>query len=457
VYLVTNATSCRYFIREFKAMKLGKPTLLHNCTSGSYGKIAYTHDDSKVVFSENEGKNTAFSLFEMNLTTGAKRRLNQPELFLGGNSQFDLHPNQNKLLISSPDRQIWEGFYSLDLETDELKLLFKQDAFICCGRWSHNGERVVLMGEHPANQLVSYNLAGEDKRILYTGSEQVRVPERHPNGKDYLFPLIQLNQNVNYFSFATTASTLTAHSSVDDRLATFAHHNNQLLAYISLSTGTEEVWLTDTEGKHQKKLSDFNDSRHYIDLLWSYNGDNLLGVTLNEIHLISNKTGHALALEIPQVEIRGVSWKNNHTVSYSIRNKNRWHVQYYDIETHKVKDELSDWQYIRYSQQTSDIIWQDMGNKLYYGAEPIEVTDDELLQAALTIGRTFNLKKLGSKWAWTNRVNDKYQLMIKNSIALKAKEVITSDSFHFDISDHGVLFQTQEFLAADIYQTVGNL
>ncbi len=454
VYLVTKAASCHYFIREFKAMKLGEPILLHNCTSGSYGKIAYTHDDNKVVFSENQGRNTAFSLFEMNLTTGVKRKLNQPALFLGGNSQFDLHPNQNKLLVSSPDRQIWEGFYSLDLDTDKLALLFKQDAFICCGRWSHDGERVVLMGEHPANQLVSYDLAGKDKRILYTGSEQVRVPERHPNGKDYLFPLIQLNQNVNYLNFATKTSMLTAHSSVDDRLATFAHHNNRLLAYISLSTGTEEVWLTDIDGKHQQKLTDFNDSRHYIDLLWSYNGDNLLGVTLNEIHLISKKTGHTQTLKIPQVEIRGVSWKNNHTVSYSIRNKNRWHVQYYDIETHQVKDELADWQYIRYSQKINDTIWQNMSSKLYYGAKPIEVADDELLQAGLRIGRIFNLKKTGPKWAWKKRVNDKYQLMMKGSIGLKAEEILASDSFHFDISSHGVLFQTQEFLAADIYQTV---
>jgi Tol biopolymer transport system component len=454
VYLVTNTTSCRYFIREFKAMKLGKPTLLHNCTSGSYGKIAYTHDDNKVVFSENEGRNTAFTLFEMNLTTRVKRRLNQPKLFLGGNSQFDLHPNQNKLLISSPDRQIWEGFYALDLDTDELKLLFKQDAFICCGRWSHNGERVVLMGEHPANQLVSFDLTGNDKRIIYTGSEQVSVPERHSNGRDYLFPIVLLNQNVNYFNFESTTSTLTAHSSVDDRLATFAHHDNQLLAYISLSTGTEEVWLTDIDGKHQQKLTDFNDSRHYIDLLWSYNGDNLLGVTLNEIHLISKKAGHAQTLKIPQVEIRGVSWKNDHTVSYSIKNKKNWHVQYYDIETHQVKDELSAWQYIRYSQRISDTIWQNMSNKLYYGAKPDEITDDELLQAGLRIGRTFNLKKIGAKWAWQKRVNDKYQLMMKNSIDLKAKEILSSDSFHFDISNRGMLFQTQEFLAADIYQTV---
>ena len=59
--------------------------------------------------------------------------------------------------------------------------------------------------------------------------------------------------------------------------------------------------------------------------------------------------------------------------------------------------------------------------------------------------------------AWTNRGNDKYKLMMmKISISLKATEIVKSDSFHFDISNHGARFQTQEFLAADVYQTVGN-
>ena len=199
-------------------------------------------------------------------------------------------PVKNKLLISSPDKQQWEGFYSLDLETNELKLLFKQDAYICCGIWEHSGERVVLMGEHPANELVSFDLKGLNRQILYTGSEQVRVPERHNNGKDYMFSVVQLNQNALYYNFKNNSSKIIANASVDDRLATFALHSNQV-AFISLSSGNEEVWLTDTNNTSRKKLTHFNDSRHYIELLWSYNGDYLLALTLNEIHMINSKTG----------------------------------------------------------------------------------------------------------------------------------------------------------------------
>jgi len=39
------------------------------------------------------------------------------------------------------------------------------------------------------------------------------------------------------------------------------------VACISLSSGSEEVWLTDIEGKYREKLTDFKDNRHYIEVL----------------------------------------------------------------------------------------------------------------------------------------------------------------------------------------------
>jgi DNA-binding winged helix-turn-helix (wHTH) protein/Tol biopolymer transport system component len=454
IYLVTTPDSCRYFIREFNKMIISEAKLIHNCPTGSYGKIAYTHDNNRVIYSENKGRGTAFTLFEMNLTTGVKRKLNQPEIFLGGNSQFDLHPSQNKLLISSPNRQQWEGFYSLDLDTDELNLLFEQDAFICCGRWSHDGKRVILMGEHPATQLVSYDLKGGDRRVIYTGSEQVRVAERHVNGKDYLFPLVQLNQNVNYFNFKTKNLSLIAHSSVNDLLATFAHHDHKLIAYISLSSGNEEIWLMDRKGKNRKRLTKFEDSRHYIELLWSYNGKKILAVTLNEIHLIDSHSGTSQVLKLPQVEIRGVSWKSDKTISYSVKEKDNWRMQDYNIETHQVTAEKNNWSYIRYTKNLSDTIWQDKDGNISVGAEPQLISDKELQQTDFVDGRTFNLKKLGQKWAWQERVKGKYQLMIKEN--LKTKQLLTSDSYHFQLSNQGVLFHTLESLKSDIYQTVSD-
>ncbi len=107
-----------------------------------------------LIFSESLGIGKPYSLYSLQLDTGKAESLPQPDLHLGGNSQFDLHPTDNKLLISSPNEQQWEGFYQLDLDTQQLTLLFELNAYICCGIWSHNDEHVVIMGEHSAREIM---------------------------------------------------------------------------------------------------------------------------------------------------------------------------------------------------------------------------------------------------------------------------------------------------------------
>jgi transcriptional activator of cad operon len=452
VYLVTTPTSCRYFIRAFNGMKISEAKLIHNCPQGSYGKIAFTHDDHRLIYSEARERHQPFELFELNLQTNNKKRLNQPALFLGGNSQFDLHPTENKLLISSVDQQQWEGFYSLDLDTEQLTLLFKQDAFICCGIWSHDGKRVVLMGEHPATQIVSFDLNGGNKQIIYSGSEQVRVPERHSNGVDYLFSVAKINQDALFYDFSNETSVNIANTSVDDRLATFSSDSAQI-AYISLSSGSEQVWLTDKQAKQHKKLTQLTDNRYFMDLSWSPNSAYLAGLAFNEILIINAQTGATRKLKLPQVEIRAMSWKNDHTVAYSIKQSSRWRVQNYDIHTDEVTLEAKDWQYIQYTNQPDNRLWLDQDNQLFYGQQKTPVTDATLKAVDFLNSRTFNLRKHGSTWAWQQPKHRQYQLKVK-TLDQPEKVVLMSDSLHFDLSKTGLLYHTQVSLDADIYQTV---
>lgn len=449
-YLVASSNSCQYYVREISGLTLGEPELIHNCPVGSFGRISFTHDDNRVVYTESD--DSPYTLFEMNLATGVKRRLNQPEQFLGGNSQFDLHPTKNKLLISSPDKQQWEGYYSLDLETDELTLLFKQDAYICCGIWDHSGERVVLMGDHPAYQLVSYDRNGNDKQVIYSGSQQLRGPQRHTNGKDYLFIAGYVNQNALYYDFETQSDMFVANTSVDDRLAVFSEHNDQI-AFIGLSTGNEEVWLTDKQGSQLTKLTQFNDSRHIISLLWSSSGDYLLGLSLNQIYLIDSKTGDSEILKIPQVEIRGFSWKSEQVIAYSTKRKSTWRVNYYDIKTHQVSYENPKWAYIKYTSNPDDVLWQAQNGDLFVTIEKKPLQDKVLNEVSFLNGRQFNLKKVSTKWAWQNFTDGQYHLMLKEGLNQPAKEVMKTESYHFDLSSQGLLFHTTNSLNADIYQT----
>lgn len=451
VYLVASSDTCQYYIRDINGLTLGKPKLIHNCPSGSFGLISFTHDDNIVVYSEAD--NSPYNLFEMNLATGAKQRLNQPETFVGGNSYFNLHPSQNKLLISSPDKQQWEGYYTLDLDTDELTLLFKQDAYICCGIWDHSGKRIVLMGEHPAYEIVSYALDGTDKQVIYAGSQQLREPLRHINGKDYLFSAGFVNQDALYYQFESQSENFVANTSVDDRLAVFSPQSNQI-AFIGLSTGNEEIWLSDKQGTYLRKLTQFNDNRHIVDLVWSPDGDYLAALGLNQIYLIDSKTGASQSLKLPQVEIRGLSFKSAEVIAFSTKSDNGWQVNNYHINTHQVTYEDAKWAYISYSADTDDILWKDNNQRLFVGAEQHPVANEELKDVSLINGRQFNLKKVGTKWAWQKRSGGQYSLMFKDALSQPARNIITTDSYHFDLSQDGLLYHKAKNQNADIYQTL---
>ncbi len=462
VYLVTTSNTCQYYIRDFQALVLSAPKLIYNCPAGSYGKIAFTHNHDRVIFSESEGRNKPFSLFELNLANGDKRRLNQPEIFIGGNSQFDLHPSENKLLISSPDKQQWEGFYSLDLESDELILLFKQDAYICCGIWDHSGERVVLMGEHPAYQLVSYDLSGNDRQVIYSGGQQIGPPQRHSNGKDYLLTAGGTNMNVLYYQrdhkqrSGQTRVNLIADSSVDDRLARF-DYQSKYIAYISLASGSEEIWLTDLTGSQPRKLTHFDDDRHYIDLLWSYNGSFLVALALNEIHIIHSQTGDTYKLDLPQFEIRGVSLKDDTTISFSSKVNNQWRVTHYDLTSNQLSYLDTRWRYVHYAIEPEDSWWMDQQGQFYIGSAKERVSTSAFGQLDALAGRVFNLRKLANHWYWQSRDSAGYQLFTRAVDArpdMLSQLLLQNHSHSFDLSKHGILYHQADQVNRDIFTTV---
>ena len=454
-YLKTTRDTCQYYIRQFDKMTLGEPQLIHNCPAGSFGKILFTHDDDLLVFSEASARGEPFSLFSLRLSTGEKVRLNQPALALGGNSQYDLHPTKNKLLLSSPDKQQWEGFYSLDLETNQLQLLFKQDAYICCGIWDHSGERVVLLGEHPAYQLVSYDQSGGDRQVLYSGNQQVSPPTRHTNGVDYLFPSGFRNQNLYILNLASKKTKVIAESSVDERLARFSA-DGTAIAYVSVESGHEEIWFYRVSENNRKQLTHFSDARHYVDLHWSPDNKHVIALTLNEIHIIDVGTGQATKVKIPQVEIRGLSLKDENTLSFSLKVGANWRVHHYDINEQQLTRLDGDWQFVLYAQQIEDTLWQNIEGHYFYGPQKIKVVDSALVDRAFIENRHFNLIKQGQRWMWQNYEGGEYQLTLYAPKTGETTVLAVNASSHFDWYNDNVLLSEVMRTNADIYRTVSS-
>lgn len=452
-YLIASREQCMYYSRDIDGMSLSPRKLIYNCVGGSAGKILYTHNNNQMIFSENRGWGTPYSIFTLDLATNKTQRVNQPELFLQGNTQFDLHPFENKLLISAPDEQQWEGFYSLDLDTNELSLLFKQDAYICCGIWNHAGDRVVLMGEHPAYDIVSYHFDGRKDRVLYSGGQQLRLPLRHSNGRDYLFVAGHVNQNLKLFDIATKSEQTIADASVDERIATFANTSDKV-AYISIASGNENIWIGQAGKATPKQLTKFDEHIHIVDLVFSPDDKIIAALLLNEILLVDAQTGDSQRLAISQTQLNGMSFVDNNTLAFSRKVNEQWRVMHVDLKTQQTTMADAKWQFINYQESPQHSLKVDQQGNLYVGENSESIAFSETLAPLILSNRAFNLTLHQEKWYWVEWMDNQYIVRVFDPSTEQTTNLFNTSSVYFRMKNGKILYGYQANSNADIFQTV---
>jgi Tol biopolymer transport system component len=411
--------------------------------------IRYTHQADEVIFAARQHRQAPYLLYRLNLRSQQLQELNQPQALNAGNSQFDLHPTEQKILISSPDQQQWEGFYQLDLTNNQLTLLFKQNAYVCCGIWSHDGRHVVLTGEHPATELVAYHLNGQQHHIIYAGPQQISWPQRHPNGRDYLFTGQQQNSQLQWVNQGQV-TPLFRHSS-HDQLGRFAP-DGQSIALISQRSGREQVWITDTNTRQPRQLTQWPDHRHILDLVWSPDGRQLAALTLNQIHLIQRSNGDSQQLVLAETSIRGLSFKDANTLAFSLPSVQGWQLYYYDLPSQQLQKADERWAFARFSPKVADTIWQDHARQLFTGAAAAPVMAPPIKAASLLDGRQFNLTKQGDVWYW-QQMQQGYSLFRFEQKTQQSSLITTSNMAGFDVFDAQLLHSDSQHFQANIYST----
>ncbi|WP_125563745.1 winged helix-turn-helix domain-containing protein [Pseudoalteromonas rubra] len=452
VYLATTANSCQYYLRTFDAGKLGPPQLIHNCPTGSYGKIIFTHNHDLLIYSEAAYQGGPFSLFSLRLSSGEKKRLVQPLPMPGRNSQFDLHPTRNLLLISAPDAQFWPALSVLNITQNQLSRLFTLNQHACCAIWNHTGDRVIITSDYPANQLVSYDLNGQSPTVIYTDTHSISTPARHPNGQDYLFSTGSRDKNILYLSSDSSEQTALGVTSVDERLARFSD-DGQKVAYISLASGSEQIWIYDLAEKTTSMRSKFDKARHILDLKWSIDNRFIFALAHNELLQIDTQTGLSKTLKVPHGQIAGLSVKDNDSIAFSIKSADKWQVHYYNIRTDELHSAQHKWQFVSFAKTPEDTVWQDNNGDYFTGLTHLPVTSDTIKQVPLIAHYRFNLRKQANTWLWQHAAARRYPLYQYDEQKQTKRLIATSDSSDFDWYQNKILINTLHYESFDIYRS----
>ncbi|MET0356754.1 MAG: winged helix-turn-helix domain-containing protein [Cellvibrio sp.] len=448
-YLNTTSDTCQYYLLNISKLVITERKLIHNCPKGSHGKIAFTHENHKLIYAETSGPTEPFSIFELNLNSGDVRRLPQPDLVLRGNSQFDLHPTENKLLISSPNPQQWLDIYSLDLTNDKLQYLFELREYTCCAIWDHSGERVVIQGEHPAQELVSFDLNGKKRAALFQVPHSVSSPTRIPNSKNYAYVGGTLNRDIYFYSFNERVSKILIDSAVDDWSPIVSHNENNL-AFISVRSGNEEIWIRQHGKTFERKLTNYKDGRHYFDMQWSPDAKYIAGMTINEIHLTDAASGNWRRLKIPHEELSAISWKDKETISFSIRQNGKWQVKHYNILNDQLTSVAGEWQFVRHTISRKDSLWVDQNNTIFYSDnhQPLELKLTKIFQ-----NRRINLFKKGDSVFYMATDSGESQLMQFDVQTHQSVQLFKVDSANgISINDSGLYYSELKNNYANIYR-----
>ena len=449
IYFYNNVEVCQ--IRQITLLqgKISNKETLHNCPLGSYGQVTFNHGDKQIIYSEKQTGDKPYLIFTMDLDSGARRKLNQPPTYNAGHLVFDLHPSQNKLLLSTPDEQQWHAFFEIDLGSNQFSYLFSKDEYICCAIYSNQGDKVVVMGTHPAYDLVEMDLNGSNLRTIYTASHSVGAPKRITHTNDYTYSGGYYNFDIYFYDYNSQQTIAIVDSSVFDKLPAIASEGLNL-AYISDQTGTSQIWLQDLKTKRHYALTKFTDHRMYQDLLFSPNGKKLSVLMRSGIKVVDANSGQSSILKLPQQAIRGVSWVDDNILAYSIKIDKQWQVHHYDLDEDKVTATDKQWAYISYAATSAETVYVDHGGHLYIDGEQLDIA----AYNAIDHYRVFNFRVFDGELFYRPSAPDSWDLYKLNLCTLTSEKVVEINRpAGFSVSATGVYFTSLTSLTGDIFRT----
>ena len=458
VYLNTTITDCRYMLLHLDGMQLVEQQDIYHCPLGSFGKMIFSHETGKMIFAQRAEVNASYLIYSLDLVSNSKQLLPQPTPLLDGNSLFDLHPKQNKLLISSPNHALEETFYQVDLESGVISTLFSLNDFVCCGIWSHDGKRVVMMSAPPSNQLLSYALDGTDKQVLYSASHNIGAPVRATNDRDYLYSGSDYNRDI--FLLDTSQANnqaLVVGNSVDDRLPRLSADGDQLV-FVSTTLGKQQIWLSDLQKSQQTKLSDFSSNEHFFALEWSPDGKNIAAATLQKLYVLDVESGAIQQIAVPQAEIKSISFRDTQSLVFSQKIRGRWAIYSYDLETKQLHSlEEENWAKVQFAQDPNDTLWVDHQGQVFYGANKTPLDKQWPAVKRLSLADNKILKQ-NDKLYYLD-VNDNLTELTVSSLSDQSSTVLTRfnsfiNTVDFSVVDSKIVFTQVVNKQADIYQLI---
>ena len=306
------------------------------------------------------------------------------------------------------------------------------------------------MGPYPNDSLVEMDYYGNNVTTVFNSSHLVGPAKRIANSSDYVYSGSHINFDISFYDLNTKKSNSIADSSVVDRLPSISTDQSQL-AYISMESNTAQVWLYDVNMHSKKQLSLFLDHQYYLDLQFSPNDNNISVLMRYGIRLVDVETGNVSQVKLPQQAIRGMTWYDNDTLSFSIKINGKWRVHHYSVESESIVMMEEKWAYIKYSGNTNETAFIDQNNELFINNNQFHSMTFNMIDH----NRVFNFQ---IKDGYIYYRPEPFQSLnvIKKDLSTQQTELFLESEYRtkMSITTNGIYYTHMKSQSSDIFRTV---
>jgi len=355
VYLYRNKGVCEFHQVDFINGRAQPPRSIYQCLENSTSNFAYSNDNQTLYFVERSNRYAPYIAYQLNIATGEKQRLAQPEPVGKGNHHFDFSATTNRLLLLSDQTPGNTSVYEMDLSKRSFHKLMAFDYFIDNALWAHQGGHIVHQGPHPSYQLLKTDLDKKTSVVLVSDTRRINDAKRINNQHDYLFSSYLFNSDIEI----NQGSVTDFNSSVTDFLPAISHNNKQL-AFISKRSGYSKIWLKNLDTDELTSIEPPKQGRSFYSLHWSFDDKTLLANTSNGLLIFDVQSLQVIKTIELSLPAYSVSWINEQTLVYSQYEDEHWQLFTYDLTTSIATAFDKKWAFALGNNEQQVLINQDM-------------------------------------------------------------------------------------------------
>ena len=255
-------------------------------------QIRWGAKEDSLYITERVALESPYQINQINLKTSERKQITFPPNASWGDSKFDFDQRNGLLTFirSSPFKQ---EIYLLDSRTGNLSLLPINYWGVRSLNW-HSKEGELLLSTQ--DRVLRWSTKNNQETTLISGenivgakafvnSEKIALVKKIPQADIYQLELKngQTNKIIE--------------SEGSDKAPILIKDGEQI-AYISGSTGRQQIWVADADGKEKRRITEFEQSYSFMSLDWSNSKQALIAweSSSNQIWKLDIKTGETKIL-----------------------------------------------------------------------------------------------------------------------------------------------------------------